>query len=115
MVESASKGAVLVWSKELILASALGAGLNNTVSGMIAGAGAGVCQVSRGGGEGRGGGGEREEKVVCLRFCLFCWFIDSLESTDELILFFTFFSFFFSEIGHSDGAVHIFGHSGCHG
>eukprot|EP00299_Pterocystis_sp_00344_P018274 c9128_g1_i1.p1 GENE.c9128_g1_i1~~c9128_g1_i1.p1 ORF type:complete len:258 (-),score=33.47 c9128_g1_i1:32-805(-) len=46
MVESASKGAVLVWSKELILSSALSAGMSNTVAGMVAGAGAGVCQVT---------------------------------------------------------------------
>eukprot|EP00301_Raphidiophrys_heterophryoidea_P017273 c2713_g1_i1.p1 GENE.c2713_g1_i1~~c2713_g1_i1.p1 ORF type:complete len:285 (+),score=59.72 c2713_g1_i1:191-1045(+) len=46
MVESASKGAVLLWSKELILRSAQTAGINNTLAGLIAGAGGGICQVT---------------------------------------------------------------------
>lgn len=45
MVESASKGAILLWSKELILNSAKGSGLSNTAAGIVAGAGGGVCQV----------------------------------------------------------------------
>uniref|UniRef100_A0A0G4ICQ9 Mitochondrial carrier protein n=1 Tax=Chromera velia CCMP2878 TaxID=1169474 RepID=A0A0G4ICQ9_9ALVE len=46
MVESASKGAVLLYSKELILNSMEAAGFSNTVSGFVAGAGAGVCQTT---------------------------------------------------------------------
>ncbi|KAJ9449378.1 hypothetical protein DIPPA_00062 [Diplonema papillatum] len=46
MVESATKGAVLVWSKEILLGVCETAGLDPVSSGLIAGAGAGVAQVS---------------------------------------------------------------------
>lgn len=46
MVESASKGAVLMVAKEAILDALTLAGVNNTVAGLIAGAGGGVCQTS---------------------------------------------------------------------
>jgi len=46
MVESASKGAVLLYSKEVILASCQGTGMSNTVAGIVAGAGGGICQVT---------------------------------------------------------------------
>jgi hypothetical protein len=46
MVESASKGSVLMFSKELIKDSALSMGVSPTAAGFIAGAGGGVCQVS---------------------------------------------------------------------
>ena len=46
MVESASKGAVLLWSKETILSSCLSLNIDPVVSGVIAGAGGGVCQTS---------------------------------------------------------------------
>jgi hypothetical protein len=45
MVESASKGAVLMLSKELLKDSCMTMGLNEGVSGLLAGAGGGVCQV----------------------------------------------------------------------
>jgi len=46
MVESASKGAVLLFAKESIKDSALGMGMNPTLTGFVAGAGGGICQVS---------------------------------------------------------------------
>eukprot|EP00656_Telonema_subtile_P012966 TRINITY_DN16564_c0_g1_i1.p1 TRINITY_DN16564_c0_g1~~TRINITY_DN16564_c0_g1_i1.p1 ORF type:complete len:226 (+),score=59.08 TRINITY_DN16564_c0_g1_i1:116-793(+) len=46
MVESATKGGVLLVSKESIKDSCVGAGVNPTLSGFIAGAGGGICQVS---------------------------------------------------------------------
>jgi hypothetical protein len=46
MVESASKGAVLLFSKEAIKDSAIGVGMNPTLAGFVAGAGGGICQVS---------------------------------------------------------------------
>ncbi|EDQ88891.1 uncharacterized protein MONBRDRAFT_26061 [Monosiga brevicollis MX1] len=46
MVESASKGSVLMFSKEFIKDSALGMGVSPTAAGFLAGAGGGVCQVS---------------------------------------------------------------------
>ena len=46
MVESATKGAILMYSKETILERCTQAGLNPTLSGVLAGAGGGVCQVS---------------------------------------------------------------------
>eukprot|EP01064_Diplonema_japonicum_P033503 TRINITY_DN6616_c2_g1_i1.p1 TRINITY_DN6616_c2_g1~~TRINITY_DN6616_c2_g1_i1.p1 ORF type:complete len:289 (+),score=48.43 TRINITY_DN6616_c2_g1_i1:79-945(+) len=46
MVESATKGAVLIWSKEILLSSCNSAGLDPIVSGVIAGAGGGVAQTS---------------------------------------------------------------------
>jgi len=46
MVESASKGAVLLFAKEQIKDSCLGAGINPTLSGFIAGAGGGIAQTS---------------------------------------------------------------------
>jgi len=46
MIESASKGAVLLFSKESIKDTCMGAGIGMTMSGFIAGAGGGVCQVS---------------------------------------------------------------------
>eukprot|EP00300_Choanocystis_sp_HF-7_P036835 c52770_g1_i1.p1 GENE.c52770_g1_i1~~c52770_g1_i1.p1 ORF type:complete len:306 (+),score=60.69 c52770_g1_i1:66-920(+) len=46
MIESASKGAILLWSKEFILGVAQNSGMNNTVAGILAGAGGGVCQVT---------------------------------------------------------------------
>eukprot|EP00051_Salpingoeca_urceolata_P007166 m.95169 g.95169 ORF g.95169 m.95169 type:complete len:408 (-) comp15144_c0_seq2:66-1289(-) len=46
MVESASKGAVLMFSKEFIKESCIGVGMTPTASGFIAGAGGGVCQVT---------------------------------------------------------------------
>lgn len=46
MVESATKGAVLMWSKELIKDTCLGLGIGATAAGFIAGAGGGVCQVT---------------------------------------------------------------------
>eukprot|EP00993_Chasmostoma_nieuportense_P002514 NODE_3302_length_992_cov_27.517919_g3156_i0.p1 GENE.NODE_3302_length_992_cov_27.517919_g3156_i0~~NODE_3302_length_992_cov_27.517919_g3156_i0.p1 ORF type:complete len:282 (-),score=39.92 NODE_3302_length_992_cov_27.517919_g3156_i0:78-923(-) len=46
MVESASKGAVLLYSKEMILASLLAADINPMLAGALAGAAGGVCQVS---------------------------------------------------------------------
>lgn len=45
LVESASKGAVLLWSKEAILSSAKNTGMSNTVAGIVAGAGGGICQT----------------------------------------------------------------------
>ena len=45
MVESASKGAILLYSKEAIATSLLAAGVGETATGFIAGAGGGVCQV----------------------------------------------------------------------
>mmetsp|Transcript_14005 Transcript_14005/g.16961 ORF Transcript_14005/g.16961 Transcript_14005/m.16961 type:complete len:316 (+) Transcript_14005:85-1032(+) len=46
MVESALKGAILMFSKEAINDACLGSGLSPTTSGILAGAGGGVCQVS---------------------------------------------------------------------
>ena len=46
MVESASKGGVLLVSKEAILNACQNAGLSPTFSGIIAGAGGGVAQTS---------------------------------------------------------------------
>eukprot|EP00658_Telonema_sp_P-2_P032483 TRINITY_DN24048_c0_g1_i1.p1 TRINITY_DN24048_c0_g1~~TRINITY_DN24048_c0_g1_i1.p1 ORF type:complete len:283 (-),score=63.09 TRINITY_DN24048_c0_g1_i1:245-1093(-) len=46
MVESATKGGVLLVSKESIKDSCLASGISPTLSGFIAGAGGGVCQVS---------------------------------------------------------------------
>lgn len=45
MVESASKGAILLFAKEAIADSLLSAGVGQTATGFIAGAGGGVCQV----------------------------------------------------------------------
>ncbi|RHZ21483.1 hypothetical protein DYB37_000127 [Aphanomyces astaci] len=45
MVESASKGAILLFSKEAISDSLLASGVSETVTGFAAGAGGGVCQV----------------------------------------------------------------------
>ncbi|OQR83879.1 Mitochondrial Carrier (MC) Family [Achlya hypogyna] len=45
MVESGSKGAILLYSKEAIANSLLAAGVGETATGFIAGAGGGVCQV----------------------------------------------------------------------
>lgn len=46
MVESATKGAVLLWSKELIKTGLLSAGMNDVIAGFAAGAGGGICQTS---------------------------------------------------------------------
>jgi len=46
MVESASKGAVLLFSKEAIKDACLGAGINPVASGLLAGAGGGICQTT---------------------------------------------------------------------
>eukprot|EP00918_Siedleckia_nematoides_P087578 GHVU01192613.1.p2 GENE.GHVU01192613.1~~GHVU01192613.1.p2 ORF type:complete len:285 (-),score=18.28 GHVU01192613.1:2773-3627(-) len=45
LVESASKGAVLLYSKEMIFDTCVRAGANPTVSGVVAGAGGGICQT----------------------------------------------------------------------
>lgn len=45
MVESATKGAILLYSKEAIAQSMLSFGVNETITGFCAGAGGGVCQV----------------------------------------------------------------------
>lgn len=45
MVESATKGAILLYSKEAISDSLLAAGVGATPTGFLAGAGGGVCQV----------------------------------------------------------------------
>ncbi|GBG27184.1 Citrate/oxoglutarate carrier protein [Hondaea fermentalgiana] len=45
MVESATKGAILMASKEAINESLLASGVGPTASGLLAGAGGGVCQV----------------------------------------------------------------------
>jgi hypothetical protein len=45
MVESASKGAILLFSKEAISDSLLTAGVGQSATGFLAGAGGGVCQV----------------------------------------------------------------------
>lgn len=45
LVESASKGAILLWSKETIARSLMAAGVSETTTGFLAGAGGGVCQV----------------------------------------------------------------------
>lgn len=45
MIESASKGAILLFSKEAIANSLLSAGVGEGVTGFVAGAGGGVCQV----------------------------------------------------------------------
>eukprot|EP01066_Platyproteum_vivax_P003468 Platyproteum_vivax@DN1438_c0_g1_i1.p1 len=46
MVECASKGSVLLFSKEAILNSCTASGLSSTLSGFIAGAGGGICQTA---------------------------------------------------------------------
>lgn len=46
MVESASKGAILLFSKEAILNASIGAGVSPTMSGFLAGAGGGICQTT---------------------------------------------------------------------
>lgn len=46
MVEAGSKGAILLYSKEIILDACHGAGASEGLSGFIAGAGGGVCQTS---------------------------------------------------------------------
>eukprot|EP00049_Salpingoeca_infusionum_P006793 m.111355 g.111355 ORF g.111355 m.111355 type:complete len:297 (+) comp13443_c2_seq2:412-1302(+) len=46
MVESATKGSVLMFSKEFIKDSCLSMGVSATAAGFIAGAGGGICQVS---------------------------------------------------------------------
>jgi hypothetical protein len=46
MVESATKGAILLYAKESIMTSLSTMGVNNTISGICAGAGGGICQVS---------------------------------------------------------------------
>jgi hypothetical protein len=46
LVESASKGAILLASKEAIARSLEGAGVNKTLTGFAAGGGGGVCQVA---------------------------------------------------------------------
>ena len=45
MVESATKGAILLYSKEAIAQSLLSVGVGSTATGFLAGAGGGVCQV----------------------------------------------------------------------
>lgn len=45
MVESGTKGAVLMFSKEFIKDNALASGISPSMAGFIAGAGGGVCQV----------------------------------------------------------------------
>lgn len=46
MVESATKGGILMYSKENINAALLASGASPTLSGLAAGAGGGVCQVA---------------------------------------------------------------------
>lgn len=46
MVESALKGAILLFSKEAILNSCKSGGIDPTISGFIAGAGGGICQTT---------------------------------------------------------------------
>eukprot|EP00397_Hematodinium_sp_SG-2012_P050634 GEMP01058955.1.p1 GENE.GEMP01058955.1~~GEMP01058955.1.p1 ORF type:complete len:288 (+),score=51.26 GEMP01058955.1:22-864(+) len=46
MVESASKGAILLFAKESILSAMVGAGQGQVLSGIVAGAGAGACQTT---------------------------------------------------------------------
>lgn len=46
MVESALKGAILLFSKEAILNSSKQAGIGQTASGFLAGAGGGICQTT---------------------------------------------------------------------
>merc|ERR1712153_99841 len=46
MVESATKGGVLLVAKETIKDSCMGAGMGGVAAGFVAGAGGGVCQVS---------------------------------------------------------------------
>jgi len=46
LVESASKGAILLASKESIARALEGAGVNKTLTGFLAGGGGGVCQVA---------------------------------------------------------------------
>jgi len=46
LVESGSKGGILLFAKEAILNSMLKAGQNEVLSGVVAGAGAGVCQTT---------------------------------------------------------------------
>jgi hypothetical protein len=45
MVESASKGAVLIYSKELIVDGCTYAGMGKVMAGFVGGAGGGVCQT----------------------------------------------------------------------
>jgi hypothetical protein len=45
IVESASKGAILLFSKEAIADTLLSAGMGEGSTGFVAGAGGGVCQV----------------------------------------------------------------------
>merc|ERR1719408_1006505 len=46
MVESATKGAILLYSKEAILQYSKAAGASSTMAGFLAGAGGGVCQTT---------------------------------------------------------------------
>lgn len=46
MVESATKGAILLFSKELILGQCQANGMGQTLSGVLAGAGGGICQTT---------------------------------------------------------------------
>jgi len=46
LVESASKGGILLWSKEAIARAMDTAGVNKTLTGFVAGGGGGVCQVA---------------------------------------------------------------------
>lgn len=46
MVESATKGAILLYAKEGILTYSLKSGMDPTLAGVVAGAGGGICQVS---------------------------------------------------------------------
>merc|ERR1712086_252477 len=46
MVESASKGAVLLFAKDEIKTACLKGGMSGPLSGVVAGAGGGICQVS---------------------------------------------------------------------
>lgn len=43
MVESATKGGILLFSKESILNSMIAMGTGNTLAGFVAGAGGGIC------------------------------------------------------------------------
>lgn len=45
MVECATKGAVLLFAKELLMDASTGLGMSKTASGVVAGAGGGVCQT----------------------------------------------------------------------
>lgn len=46
MVESFSKGAVLLFSKESIITASTSAGINPVMAGVLGGAGGGICQVT---------------------------------------------------------------------